>query len=162
PNVLSGSCEPDSTFQVLARTSDAIVVANCRKGKETANDVFNDIAVIQYNRNDGAICFYQSPTSTANDAKAITSPAKGNGPGFFDWDEPTETHTAGCTGCHDSGGLIRSPYLNQTGLLPQDGEGYNNDGLNLLRYVGLAFAEDRSWTVNLTSDDRCTGCHTLA
>src|SRR5690606_735305 len=84
-----------------------------------------------------------------------------------------ETHEGNCTGCHDTGGLIRSPYLKQTGLLPAWGEGYDNNGLNPLRYVGHAFAEDRSYRVvaangragegnQLDPGLNCTSCHWMA
>lgn len=162
PTVLRNSCEPESTFQVLARTADAIAVANCRKGVESSAGVYNDIAVIQYNRKNGALCFYQSPTNDALDGSNISAPSKGNeGSGIFPWQEPAETHAGGCTGCHDSGGLIRSPYLKQTGLLPKFYEGYNNDGMNPLRYVGIDFEGDRSWTVNHETGP-CSSCHTMA
>ncbi len=59
PNVLSNQCDPGSRFQVLVRTADAIAVANCRKEGLIDDNQFADIAVIQYNRSTGAVCFYQ-------------------------------------------------------------------------------------------------------
>jgi hypothetical protein len=159
PNILSGVCDPGATFQVLARTADAIAVANCRKLGQTADEMFDDIAVIQYNRKNGALCFYQSPVNV--DGSDVSAPSEGTGAGKFPWDPPDTTHQTGCTGCHDNGGLIRSPYLSQTGLLPRPNEGYDNDGSNPLSYVGVDFAEDRSWFVHSDVTNGCSVCHKL-
>ncbi|MBK8815611.1 MAG: hypothetical protein IPN42_08960 [Methylococcaceae bacterium] len=65
PNVLNRHCDPGSKFQVLpGRTADAVAVAHCRKvGKKINEDLYNDIAVIQYNKKNGALCFYQALTN---------------------------------------------------------------------------------------------------
>ena len=57
PNVLNGACDPGSRFQVLpGGTADAVAVAHCRKnGKPIEGNVYNDIAVIQYNKKNGAL-----------------------------------------------------------------------------------------------------------
>ena len=177
PNVLSGTCDPSSKFQVLARTADAIVVANCRKGGQTANNMFGDIAVIQYNRKNGAVCFYQSDTLTPQNGVGVSAPILGGVAPRFPWKTPDETHQGGCTSCHDNGALIRSPYLWQTGLLPYSkwdlpggvDEGYENNGKNPLRYVGADFANDHSWAIDAPQDStdkvnnlNCNYCHQLA
>src|SRR6188472_2091983 len=59
PNVLNNACDPGSKFKVLVRTADAIAVANCRKEGQIDDNKFADIAVIQYNKANGAVCFYQ-------------------------------------------------------------------------------------------------------
>lgn len=177
PNGLSSSCDPESTFQVVERTADAVVVANCRKSRTFSNNEFGDIAVIQYNRVNGATCFYQSAPS-ALDGSLVPAPSRGsihqpgateacanpNGDNKFCWVSPEDTHTVGCTGCHDSTALIRSPYIMSTGLIPETG--FKSRHGAPLRYVGHAFADDRSWLVAPSdpSDpaNGCLGCHDLA
>jgi len=183
PNVLNGSCNPGSTFQVVERTADAIVVANCRKGATFNKEDFGDIAVIQYNRKNGAVCFYQSPGEDL-DASQVTPPSSGTHfdsnlnvcpPGDSDdpfcWISPEDTHAGGCTGCHDSSALIRSPYIMQSGLIPE--QGFASPQGAALRYVGHAYADDRSWLVvpsepnedpygEVAQSRYCLGCHNLA
>jgi hypothetical protein len=69
PNRLSGVCDPGSHFTVLTRTADAFVVAHCRK-KGNGPSVYGDIAVIQYNRKNGATCFYQALGTLPGHVKA--------------------------------------------------------------------------------------------
>ena len=59
PNRLNQVCDPSSRFHVLTRTADVFTVAHCRKENGPAGD-YGDIAVIQYNRKNGATCFYQA------------------------------------------------------------------------------------------------------
>jgi hypothetical protein len=169
PNVLEGRCDPRSRFQVAAETSDAIVVANCRKGGSIDPNNFKDMAVIQYNRQNGAICFYQSPQGAQN-GTALTTPGLGNGGGQFPWLTPAATHGVGCTNCHDNGPFLRSLYLYQMPNFPI--EGYRNTG-NKLRYVGRDFFNDRSWWISPKPEfeslqdpedlgNPCTSCHTLS
>lgn len=177
PSALGGSCDLKSTFQVLARTADAIAVANCRsEGNYVQNGYFSDIAVIQYNRKNGALCFYQSDLLDDDSENGVSVPAPSDTSGNFEWLTPAETHAGECTGCHDTGGLIRSPYLKQTGLLPAWGDGFDNDGNNPLRYVGHDFQNDRSYTVQAPNYDNpdpnkpdeydgggnCRSCHLMA
>lgn len=167
PNVLNNQCDPGSRFQVLTRTADAIAVANCRKTGYIADNKFGDIAVIQYNRSTGAVCFYQVDKDLSGDA-IVTPPIAGNGAGKTPWMDPWDMHEeVRCTGCHDNGALIRSPYLWQTGLLPAYGSGFDNDGSSPLAYVGLAFQDDQSWSIQADLDpadtgESCTNCHILA
>jgi len=81
PNVLTGVCDQHSHFQVLKETNDVAIVGHCRK-KGNADHEYGDIAVIQYNKKNGAICFYQalqgrSPSTGPLPAK-ISAPIKGN------------------------------------------------------------------------------------
>src|SRR5215210_5653300 len=87
PNVLNHVCDPNSRFQVLKQTDDVAIVAHCRK-QDLGDDKYGDIAVIQYNRKNGATCFYQA--LGVLDAK-VTAPSEGNGSGKFPWLEPMET-----------------------------------------------------------------------
>jgi len=167
PSGLGASCDLKSTFQVLARTADAIAVANCRNSGAITPSLYSDIAVIQYNRKNGALCFYQSNIINDVDENGTSVSAPSDPNGTFDWLTPTLTHQGNCTGCHDTGGLIRSPYLKQTGLLPDWRVGFDNNGANPLSYVGHDFQNDRSYTVATqvyTGDTglNCTTCHSMA
>ena len=152
----------------------ATVVANCRKGNPSAAATANqygDIAVIQYNKQNGAVCFYQA-YGVAN-GNAMPAPSTGSGP----WISPAATHAGGCTGCHDNGAFIKSRYLTQLdsptfpskpNLIPSEDEGYMNDDLPL-SYVGRDYVADRSWSIDTAkiqtdnSDPRnCNYCHRLA
>ncbi len=172
PNVLNSECDPGSKFQVLARSEDAAAVAHCRKtGLEEGK--YSDIAVIAYNKRNGAVCFFQALGYL--DGTAVPAPSKGSGlwregDDWSQWYTPQQTADVGCTGCHDSGGFIRSPYLAQLGLLPSTAEGFTNGKHLPLRFVGDAFADDRSWHVEVDPPPcpegevclQCTTCHTLA
>jgi hypothetical protein len=163
PNVLNASCDPGSRFQVLAQTPDAAAVAHCRKHDLTTPGHFGDIAIIQYNKSNGAVCFYQALGDM--DGTNVTAPSQGSSAGF-PWIDPYNTRRIGCVGCHDSGGFIRSPYLAQTGLLPSYQDGFDNY-LKPMSYVGVDYVNDRSWAVNGPQDPNdtttpnCNGCHTL-
>lgn len=173
PNALSDGCDPRSRFQILQQTGDATVVANCRKhaGAYPDETRWGDVAVIQYNKKTGGLCFYQAlpmdrnnqPIGDGNGVPGTNIPAPAvtstNGPNFR-WYTTTETLDVGCPQCHDNGGFIRSPYLMQTGLLPSFEHGYGND-TNPVRFVGLDFTQERSWAIS-SSQSFCNGCHRLA
>ncbi len=169
PNVLNGRCDPGSKFQVLAQNADAAVVAHCRKvGLPVEGSTYNDIAVIQYNKVNGAVCFYQALTNL--DGHDVGAPSDGT---WSRWISPAQTHGIGCTGCHDNGGFIRSPYLAQlkTGLhvMPSTAAGFDNLSTPL-RYVGNDYSDDRSWSVTAPAAScpagesclPCTTCHRMA
>lgn len=175
PNVLNGHCDPGSKFQVLpGSTADAVAVAHCRKvGLPIAGSLYNDIAVIQYNKQNGAVCFYQALTNLPGDD--IPAPlTAGENPwhpsNAASWMSPAGTEAIGCTGCHDNGGFIRSEYLAQLqtppNVLPNSGTGFSN--LNTpIKYVGLDYATNRSWSIAAPQDANdsgpaCTTCHRLA
>lgn len=184
PNVLNGACDPGSRFQVLPGfTADAVAVAHCRKnGKPIEGNDYNDIAVIQYNKKNGALCFYQAltdlpgeniPSPSRSDQGTPESPGT-DGAAWSDnkahWITPQGTEAIGCTGCHDNGGFIRSEYLAQLkkppNVLPNQSTGFNNLDTPS-RYVGLDYATNRSWSIatDLASNDpglSCTTCHRLA
>jgi hypothetical protein len=110
PNVLNHECDPDSRFQVIAQNDTSIVVAHCRK-KGYGNN-YGDIAVIQYNKRNGATCFYQALGNLRPD---VTRPIEGNDTsnGKFPWLTPAGTAGLNCHFCHDNGPFVRSPYLAQ-------------------------------------------------
>ncbi len=174
PNVLNSACDPGSKFQVLpGGNADAVAVAHCRKvGKTIAGDLYNDIAVIQYNKKNGATCFYQALTNLPGEK--IPAPIDGDSAQWKDgkphWMNPHDTQGIGCTGCHDNGGFIRSEYLAQLttppNVLPNTASGFNNQNTPL-KYVGLDYASNRSWGVNVSPAPNdiglpCNSCHRLA
>ena len=174
PNVLNGLCDPGSRFQVLpGGNADAVAVAHCRKvGLPIAGSLYNDIAVIQHNKQNGAICFYQALSNLPGEQ--IPPPSAGEGAPWQDslahWISPEETERIGCTGCHDNGAFIRSEYLAQLkippNILPNTSSGFSN--LNSpVKYVGLDFATNRSWSISTSpapndSGTPCNTCHRLA
>jgi hypothetical protein len=178
PNVLNRECDPGSKFQVLSGgNADAVAVAHCRKvGLPKDSDVYNDIAVIQYNKKNGALCFYQALGNALGTlpGQDIPPPSAGDTAKWKDgkahWISPQGTEAIGCTGCHDNGGFIRSEYLAQLNtppnVLPNTSTGFDNLDTPA-RYVGLDYATNRSWSVTAPAapDDTgspCTACHRLA
>ena len=186
PNVLNGVCDPGSRFQVLSRSADgnAVALAHCRKdGQPVAGDNYNDIAIIQYNKQNGAICFYQALGHDQNKPNKkfplpgtnIPSPSLGDAALWADqkshWISPQATEAIGCASCHDSGGIIRSEYMAQMKAplfddahsLPGAGD-FTYNKTAPLKYVGLDYKKDHSWSVELDPNpaDNCTDCHRLA
>ena len=173
PNVLNRHCDPGSKFQVLpGGTADAVAVAHCRKvGLPIAGSEYNDIAVIQYNKKNGAICFYQALSDDVRGplpGHKVAAPSAGEN--AWRWISPAGTEAIGCTGCHDSGGFIRSEYLAQLkappNVLPIASSGFNNLDTPL-KYVGLDYVTNRSWSVKAPAapgdmGPPCTTCHRLA
>jgi hypothetical protein len=170
PNVLNKACDPGSRFQVLpGGNADAVAVAHCRKMGLPENDAyFGDIAVIAYNKKNGATCFFQALDGHLKGDK-VPSPNVAQSAEGFAWLSPDEGARIGCTGCHDTGGFIRSPYLAQLDMLPSTAEGFNNK-TTPVRYVGKAFADSFSWAIDAPQPacpegqdcPRCNSCHRLA
>lgn len=175
PNVLNSGCDPGSKFQVLpGGNADAVAVAHCRKvGLPVSGSTYNDIAVIQYNKKNGATCFYQALTDLPG--QNVPAPlSAGESPwqasSTASWISPAGTEAIGCTGCHDNGGFIRSAYLAQLRtpphMLPSTATGFNN--LNTpVKYVGLDYATNRSWNITTSpaagdTGTSCHACHRLA
>jgi hypothetical protein len=186
PNVLNHQCDPGSHFHMLHRNvnNDGIyIAAHCRK-KGNAGTNYGDVAVIQYNANTGATCFYQALGVLDHNA-----PAPKTGAAY--WLSPAGTVGAdACVQCHDSGPFVRSPYLAQLGeVWPFYGDEMNP--LNLDRpnlpkpdanylpgtlmndlggpwnktmpymFVGLNFQSWEAYSVSNTADPTCTGCHRM-
>jgi hypothetical protein len=156
PNRLNRECDPGSRFQVLTRSDDAYVVGHCRK-RGQPNGEYADIAVIQYNRKNGATCFYQALGTLPGQVQA---PSKGLS--AWPWITPAGTAQIGCGGCHDNGPFIRSPYLNQvTGpnALPgSDDFSFNSN--QPYAFVGKDFATWKAFKVEVAGNE-CNGCHRL-
>lgn len=157
PNQLNRKCDPGSRFQMLTKDQNVYIAAHCRKhGLGTGR--YGDIAVIQYNSNNGATCFYQALGDLDGNVQA---PSKGVG-GF--WMTPTEIRDSDfpCASCHDNGPFIRSPYITQN--LGEDtipGAANNNFNKNEPYYfVGDAFANWKTYKVEIAGN-LCTSCHRM-
>lgn len=123
PNVLNHECDPGSHFHMLhgVEGDEIYIAAHCRKIAHDGNGdgQYGDVAVIQYNRNTGATCFYQAlktglphnaPAPRSGDRSFWLKPGGTPGPG-----ESVTTASINCVRCHDTGPFIRSPYLAQLG-----------------------------------------------
>jgi hypothetical protein len=106
PAMLRNSCDPGSTVGVLYNSPDVQISASCRTSPSGSG--YNDIAVIQYNRNNGASCFYQALGSMQS--ADVRRPVLGNSTSQGGWDR-WFLGGAGCVRCHDNGPFIRSPYM---------------------------------------------------
>lgn len=182
PNVLNSECDRTSKFHVLAKTSTAFVVAHCRK-KGLGIDKYGDIAIIQHNQVNGATCFYQAYPNMGGAGTeldhTVYSPANNPPAQTYTWMTQTEINsnpTFRCINCHDTGPLIRSPYLAQ--LADQPGANSMNrlpgtsdldadwpkTGFNMAgkpySFPGNQF---QSWkAASLTiSNTGCTSCHRM-
>ena len=165
PNRLNKECDPGSRFRVLLNNDDAFVVALCRK-KGNAGNTWGDIAVIQHNKKNGATCFYQEGPRDGlqNRVKAPSDPS-GN-----EWHSPADTASEHCGGCHDSGPVIRSPYITQlvvANKLPgaDDACGTDecltfNDDPQKYAFVGRDFASWKAFEVKIPGN-RCNQCHRM-
>jgi hypothetical protein len=165
PNRLNKECDPGSRFRVLLNNDDAFLVALCRK-KGNAGNTWGDIAVIQHNKKNGATCFYQEGPRDGllNDVKAPSDPS-GN-----EWNSPAFTASQACGGCHDSGPVIRSPYITQLGgsnKLPGADEACStaecqtfNDDPQKYAFVGPDFASWKAFEVKIPGN-RCNECHRM-
>jgi hypothetical protein len=162
---------------VLKETNDVAIVGHCRK-KGNADHQYGDIAVIQYNKKNGAICFYQAlagdPPSTGPLPAKVTAPSLGNGPGNFPWLDPSTTAGINCVRCHDNGPFIRSEYLAQlhnepTNRLPGTNPGpgpwdqrFSWNQTLPLSFVGNDFQSWKTYAVSITgAGSGCLGCHRL-
>jgi hypothetical protein len=162
PNVLKGYCDPGSRFQILpGRTPDAVAVAMCRKRGNFPTGVYQDIAVIQHNKKNGAVCYYQALGTL--DGTHVAAPSEGQP--AWSWQTPAKTESDGCTGCHDNGGFIRSKYIMQLANMPTAPDFNNYD--TPLKFVGNDFASNRTWSIDTArapgdTGAPCNGCHRLA
>lgn len=169
PNVLNHECDPGSRFQVLKQTNDVTIVGHCRK-QAHAPGKYGDIAVIQYNKKNGATCFYQALGGLDHN---VPAPKKGN-TGSFPWKTPKDTAGIECVHCHDNGPFVRSEYLaqlrNETknrlpGTNPGAGPWDHRFSWNQTipyTFVGNDFQSWKTYSVQVTgTGSGCTSCHRL-
>lgn len=169
PNRLNRECDPGSRIKILHNDDNVAIVASCRKvGADTDinNSIYNDIAVIQQNKKNGATCFYQALTN--DDGSVVPSPSTppvANAP--FQWLSPSATANINCVGCHDNGAFMRSPYMASALNFPNENIGgstvtSNQDG-DPYWFVGSDF-QSRQWKTYsvYVKDNACLGCHRLS
>jgi hypothetical protein len=163
PNRLNRECDPGSRFQIVAQSADAVAVAHCRRRGLTGNN-YADVAVIQYNKTNGATCFYQalSPPMDGNfkapsAGTSLSSQANTPNPAAAPWLSASATKAIGCAGCHDNGTMIRSPYLAQIAFMPGQGDNTYNK-TQPVKYIGTDFQDWKIYSVQV-SGNLCTNCH---
>lgn len=167
PNVLNGECDPGSRFHRLVQTPKATIVAHCRKRSLPAGK-YADVAVIQYNRLNGATCFYQALGVLDAAAPAPSDPA-----GRY-WMQPIETAHINCVRCHDNGPFVRSPYLAQLRNDAKNALPGTNPGSGLweqrfswnktlpYKFVGANFQSWKVYSIMPSSHGgACTTCHRM-
>jgi hypothetical protein len=167
PNRLNKECDPGSRFQIVAQTSSAVAVAHCRQRQAVygnSGNTFADVAVIQYNKVNGAICFYQAlePHMDGNfkapaRGSSLPSEAAAPDPNASPWLSSLTTKNIRCAGCHDNGGFIRSPYLAQIPFMPGAGDNsFNRD--QPVSFIGTDFEPWQTFSVRVTGN-LCINCH---
>jgi hypothetical protein len=146
---------------VLTRSNDVFTVGHCRK-QGHADGEYGDIAVIQYNRKNGATCFYQALAARGGVGLPGKVKAPSKGQSAWPWMSPSGTAGLVCGGCHDNGPFIRSPYLNQvtgpTALPGADDFSFNSN--QPYAFVGEDFASWKAFKVEVAGNE-CIGCHRM-
>jgi hypothetical protein len=169
PNRLNRKCDPGSRIKILHNDANVAIVASCRKDGENTdiNDpYYNDIAVIQQNKKNGATCFYQAlGHNDGSQAPSPSSPPVQGAP--FVWYSPSDTADINCVACHDNGAFMRSPYMASDLNFPAEHIGgsiitSNADG-DPYWFVGSDF-QNRQWKTYsvYVKDNACLGCHRLS
>jgi uncharacterized protein YegL len=169
PNRLNRKCDPSSRIKILHNDANVAIVASCRKDGEDTNTSephYNDVAVIQHNKKNGATCFYQALGH--NDGSLAPSPSSTPVPGApFTWYTPQDTAAINCVGCHDNGAFMRSPYMASDKNFPIQNIGgstvtSNSDG-DPYWFVGADF-QNRQWKTYSVSvkNNACLACHRLS
>jgi hypothetical protein len=156
PYLPSASCRKGSRFGVQIANAQVAIVWLCRKKEvnNPNNNIFDDIAVIQTNFQNGATCFYQHLDDI--DGSNVPAPADDK-IGF--WMSPAKAAEEECASCHDSG-LLRTPYLTQLGnVLPQTRHKVN------YWFPGADFAgwNGKVYKLSGTATTTCSnsGCHIM-
>ncbi|MEA2974561.1 MAG: hypothetical protein QOF19_81 [Alphaproteobacteria bacterium] len=156
---VDGQCVPYSRLLILRDDAKAQISAICRQKKiRPANTMlYDEIDIVAHDLPSGSTCWFQALASdplspgTGLNGKAVPPPTSASAPSF--WNPPTKTAEGKCISCHDSDPFMYSPFVAQTGLLPQDPFGkYRND-------IGPDFA---NWPQPLeltTRGNTCVGCH---
>jgi len=170
PEQLHQKCDPGSRFQIVASNANAAAILHCRRGgNPTTGNNYHDIAIIQYNWVNGAVCYYQALGTMDGDFKAPVLGTSSSGEADFlnssasPWVSSAHTHAIDCRQCHDNGAVIRSPYMSQMRTAPNalPGAGVRTfNGTNPVAYVGTDFQDWRLYSVTL-QNNTCNGCHRM-
>ncbi|MBV8976934.1 MAG: hypothetical protein JO261_07855 [Alphaproteobacteria bacterium] len=170
PNVLNHECDPGSRFKVLKEDDNVAIVAHCRRQSTDPDEkTFGDIAVIQYNKKNGATCFYQQLDDPNNPQHNTRLPGKVNAPigGDTTWYTPAATENIKCGECHDNGPFIRSPYLahlkdvaGAQNVLPGSHMDSFNSEVWPYAFVGEDFKDWKAWQIQAAGTP-CNDCHRM-
>jgi hypothetical protein len=154
----AGQCVPYSRALVLIDDKKTQISAFCREKQIRASDTrfYDEIDVIAHSVVTGKTCWFQATGSSPDhplDGTRVLPPD--NLGGAFFWNPPAKTAADMCVSCHDSGPFVYSPFIAQTGQMPQDPLGkYSND-------IGIDF---KKWPQPLalsTRGNTCVGCHRI-
>lgn len=127
-------CVPKSRLVYVKDSKNEVEYALiCRKYKDTQRpEIFNDLAMIHYNRRTGTTCWYQTPTgiSTSHDGTRVWSPTNSDPTPGNSGSTKAETLWAqkwsnagpggtSCISCHENDPYMYSPYVAQLGSVPK-------------------------------------------
>ncbi len=157
PGLLAGNCAPGSTVAVLYESPDVQIVASCRI--PPGENYYDDVAVIQHNRNNGATCFLQAHgTLSAADIKRPSLGVQLTQDGGS-WEFGFED----CTRCHDNGPFLRTPYM---GAATDDKHRVPGMWTNFYYtdnspYWNVPIPEERFLSIQVENSN-CLNCHRLS
>jgi hypothetical protein len=169
PNRLNLACDPGSRFQVIAKNNDAVAVAHCRKTGLPGN-LYSDIAIIQYNKANGAVCYYQALNRAGMDGNfkspafgtSLASESNSPNPSASPWRSNATTKGIDCRQCHDNGAFIRSPYLAQIASGPNALPGAGDFTYNKTNPVSFIGEDYQGWRLySVQAVNVCTACHRM-
>jgi len=140
--------------------------------------LFEDIAILQHNRETGETCWFQMlrPNHAGADGRRIPPPTEETLPAGVPahaiaakdyWLTPVETAAKNCNNCHDSDPWMHSPYIDQVKgddgqpIVPAGGFAGGRKG----RYAMLGSAGFNNWArsqaVIPKNNALCVSCHTI-
>ena len=124
--MIDKQCVPFSRIQELNTGRPGVLtLALCRKyfdrnvAKPEANELFDDIAIIQHDSATGRTCFFQSEVSSKGDrgidGRRVPSPSDRTAAADAVWMTTSRVgNSVECTKCHAADPFVWSPYIAQT------------------------------------------------
>lgn len=131
------ACVPGARLQKIeqeiereGRKEKITTMVLCRRKRvfKKGSPLFNDIGVIQYNEATNEACFFYMLSEDGTDSSDVTPPyskawAKDSHEGKKAeayWRSPQHHSASRCNQCHDTGPWIRTPYVAQADLVPEN------------------------------------------
>ena len=154
----SGPCTPFARLLKLdTGNANVLTLAICRKYRGSSGPTdsgFQDIAMIQHNRQTGNTCFFQSPVGVEADGTKVPSPSTDASASSPFWLPPSSVRNIHCTNCHDADPFVWSPYVAQVADVPKwDALGkWNSNFLDLFGDTVQTFKPQ---------DNGCAKCHRI-
>ena len=109
------ACTANSRLGVKSFTNTNVkAVWVCRKysgADDPADLLYEDVAMIIHNRQNGKTCFFQNNLDGNGDGPAIPGPRDANA--LTIWKTPAQTAAINCTGCHSNDPYIVTPHVAQ-------------------------------------------------